>query len=123
VATPALQFFWSYNDELAQHQRRYSRSDFRRLAAETGFELSDARYFMFFLSPLLFLARRKRPDLANMTPQEIHAMQSRTHRVPSAPVNWALTIAFSAETPLGHWLPFPWGTSILGVFRKPDNPR
>jgi hypothetical protein len=26
---------------------------------------------------------------------------------------------FYAETPLGHHLSFPWGTSILGVFEKP----
>jgi hypothetical protein len=30
-----------------------------------------------------------------------------------------LAAVFAAETPLGHFLRFPWGTSVLGVFRKP----
>jgi hypothetical protein len=43
----------------------------------------------------------------------------KTHRVPAAPVNALLSLAFCCETPLGHLLPFPWGTSILAVLRKP----
>jgi hypothetical protein len=31
----------------------------------------------------------------------------------------ALAAIFSAETPLGAWLPFPWGTSVLAVLRRP----
>ena len=119
VTTPALQRFWSYNDELVHHVRRYSRADFARLAREAGFELVRSRYFMFFLSPLLLISRWRRVDVAAMTPEQVQAMRDRTHRVPSAPVNLALGAVFAAETPLGHWLPFPWGTSVLGVFRKP----
>ena len=43
VTTPAFQQFWSYNDELAHHLRRYTRADYVRLARETGFTLLDAR--------------------------------------------------------------------------------
>jgi SAM-dependent methyltransferase len=120
VTTPALQQFWSYNDEIARHVRRYSRADFAALARQSGLELVDARYFMFLLSPLLYLSRRKAPDLQRMTPEEIREHQRHTHRVPIAPLNLALRCVFSLETPLGHWLRFPWGTSILGVFRKPS---
>lgn len=120
AATPALKFFWSYNDDLFHHQRRYSRADFSQLASTTGFELCDARYFMFLLSPLLYVARRNRPDIGRMSKEEIQLLLAQTHRVPAKPVNTLLTAVFSAETPLGHWLRFPWGTSILGIFRKPD---
>ena len=44
------------------------------------------------------------------------------HRVPSVPINLTLTWIFSLETPLGHWISFPWGTSILAVLRKPHTP-
>ena len=119
VTTPALKFFWSYNDEVASHQRRYSKADFQQLAKQSGLELLNARYFMFYLSPILFVARRKRPELQRMTAEEIRSLMGRTHRVPVSPINEALAAIFAMETPLGLWLPFPWGTSILGVFRKP----
>ena len=118
VTTPALRFFWSYNDEIAEHQRRYARADFQRLADRTGLELCYSRYFMFFLSPLLYLSRLNRKNLKNMTPEEVRQVVARTHRVPSGPMNTLLASLFALETPLGHLLPFPWGTSILAVFRK-----
>jgi hypothetical protein len=33
-------------------------------------------------------------------------------------VNAILETIFSLETPLGWHVPFPWGSSILGVFEK-----
>ena len=123
VTTPALKFFWSYNDEIGGHQRRYSRQDFSRLARACGLELCYSRYFMFLLSPLYLLSRRNRPDLESMSPQEIAEHLQRAHRTPIAPVNAALSFAFALETPLGLTVPFPWGTSILAVFRRPRLPR
>lgn len=118
VTAPALPGFWSYNDELAHHLRRYTRQDFGRLARQSGLQLVDARYFMFLLSPLYWLARR-RPGIAAMSEAEKRELFMRSHRVPAPPVNAALSAVFAAESPLGHWVRFPWGTSILGVFRKP----
>ena len=120
VTTPALQRFWTWNDEAVHHQRRYSRADFRRLAEACGFELVSTRYFMFLLSPLLLAARWRRPDLARMTDEQRRALLERTHRVPHPLINASLGSIFACETPLGHWLPFPWGTSILAVLRKPS---
>jgi 2-polyprenyl-3-methyl-5-hydroxy-6-metoxy-1,4-benzoquinol methylase len=117
VTTPALRCFWSYNDDLAHHVRRYSRRDFRELARQSGFELRATRYFMFFLSPALVLSRLKAPDLARMTKEQILEHQRRAHAVPSGPVNQACRFVFSCESPLGVWLPFPWGTSILAVLQ------
>lgn len=118
VATPALRAFWSYNDDLAHHVRRYCKADFRALAARCGFRLRHCHYFMFFLSPLYFLSRRNAPDLARMTSDEVWEHLRRSHRTPAAPVNTLLSWVFGAETPLGHLVPFPWGTSILGVFER-----
>jgi SAM-dependent methyltransferase len=120
VTTPALRFFWSYNDEIVHHVKRYSRRDYRRLAEDAGLELLDARYFMFFLSPPLLVSRlmagaRK---TAEMTPAQVREILLRTHKVPWGPVNGILRGVFSLETPLGLRVRFPWGSSILGVFRK-----
>lgn len=118
ITTPALKQFWSYNDELASHLRRYNRNDYRDLAACTGLELCDARYFMFFLSPLYLLSRIN-PGIARMSQEEKKALVLKQHAIPAKPINALLSATFSAETPLGHWMRLPWGTSILGVFRKP----
>jgi 2-polyprenyl-3-methyl-5-hydroxy-6-metoxy-1,4-benzoquinol methylase len=118
VTTPALDFFRTYNDDLIHHVRRYSRKDFARLATSSGLQLCFARYFMFFLSPLLLLSRLRPPDLTTMSEERIREHLMRSHRVPSWPVNQVLRLVFSLETPLGVWLPFPWGTSILAVLRK-----
>ncbi len=120
VTTPAFNAFWSYNDDLAHHVRRYVRRDFVQLAAAAGLQLIRTRYFMFFLSPLLLLSRLRRPKIASMTSEQIQAHLLKTHRVPARPINSVLHFIFGLETPLGCWLPFPWGTSILGVFRKAD---
>src|SRR5262249_36889472 len=45
VTTPALRCFWTYNDTLVHHVRRYSRLDYARLAHDSGFELCFSRYF------------------------------------------------------------------------------
>jgi SAM-dependent methyltransferase len=119
VTTPALERFRTWNDELAHHHRRYAVQDYRRLAAATGWELLDARYFMFFLAPLALASRFSRPPLERMTPQERQAAMEKTHAIPSAPLNALLQGIFSLETPLGHWLRFPFGMSILAVLRKP----
>ena len=119
VTTPALECFRTMNDELVHHVRRYTRADFKQLARNCGLELVASRYFMFFLSPLLILSRWLAPAVARMHGREIRDYVTRTHSVPATPINQALRLLFSMETPLGLWLPFPWGTSLLGVFRKP----
>jgi SAM-dependent methyltransferase len=118
VTTPALPQFWSYNDDLANHLRRYTRRDFARLAASAGLQLCDSRYFMFLLSPLYWLIRR-RPMIDTMTADQQRDLMIRAHRIPARPINAALSAIFAAETPIGHLISFPWGTSILGIFRKP----
>ena len=121
LTTPALERFRSSVDDITHHVRRYSRDDFTRLAARTGLDLIVSRYFMFFLSPLMWLARLNGPDPAAMTPEAIRRYLDRSDRIPVAPLNLVLAGIFGAETPLGAWCPFPWGTSVLAVLRRPHD--
>ncbi|HEV3341153.1 MAG TPA: class I SAM-dependent methyltransferase [Pirellulales bacterium] len=118
VATPALDIFWSHNDEMAHHLRRYSRRDFPRLAAASGLTLRSTRYFMFFLSPLLVLSRLAGPSGKGLNAEEERRRFERSHRVPAWPVNELLSLTFALETPVGLHCPFPWGTSVLAVFQR-----
>jgi SAM-dependent methyltransferase len=120
ITVPALNIFWSWHDELAHHQRRYRRSDFPLLADRCGFHLLETRYFMFFLSPLLLASRLA--AFAVLKPLERgkwRTVKNRMQRVPNRLVNSVLAAIFASETPLGHILPFPWGTSVLAVLEKP----
>lgn len=120
VTVPALQRFWSWNDEFARHQRRYHRDELARLAEGCGFEVIDARYFMFFLSPLLLLSRAASSRrVHDATEEERRALAEKMHAIPTAPVNSLLAGVFGLETPLGHRVRFPWGTSLLAVLRRP----
>jgi SAM-dependent methyltransferase len=120
ITVPALQFFWSWNDEIAHHQRRYCRADFHELADRCGFRLADARYFMFFLSPLLLVSRAAAGSkVKDMTEEQRQSLMSRMHRVPPAPINSLFAGIFGCETPIGHLARFPWGTSLLAVLEKP----
>ena len=119
VTTPALKYFWTYNDDAVNHVRRYSKADFRTLARDVGFELLDVRYFFFFLSPLLLASRWWPRETNSLTEEDRRKLIAKTHSVPHPLVNESLFSVFAAETPLGHFVPFPFGTSILGVFRKP----
>jgi 2-polyprenyl-3-methyl-5-hydroxy-6-metoxy-1,4-benzoquinol methylase len=118
VTTPALKFFRTYNDDLAQHQRRYSREDFRILAGDAGLELLRTDYFMFFLSPALLLSRILFRPRTSATPEQRREHLARTHRIPARPMNELLAKVFSIEASLVNSVHFPWGTSILAVFRR-----
>jgi 2-polyprenyl-3-methyl-5-hydroxy-6-metoxy-1,4-benzoquinol methylase len=120
LTTPAIPLFWTWNDDLAGHVRRYTRADYRRLASGCGYKVIDTRYFMFLLSPLLLCARwATRPKEESLRGDRARELMGRMHRVPNVLVNSAMNLAFSMETPLGHIVPFPWGTSVLAVLQKP----
>lgn len=120
VTVPAFQALWSWNDDVVKHKRRYDAAQLRSAAERAGLLTVDTRYFMFLLSPLLVVSRKlKQPRLEELDDDARWALVEKTHAVPAAPVNGALAGVFSLETPLSSVLRFPWGTSLLGVFRRP----
>jgi 2-polyprenyl-3-methyl-5-hydroxy-6-metoxy-1,4-benzoquinol methylase len=118
VTTPALKYFWTYNDDLAQHRRRYCRQDFRDLAESAGLELLRTDYFMFLLSPALMLSRMFSRPPASATDAQIRDHLARTHRIPAPAINAILGKILSLEAFMVNRIGFPWGTSILGVFGR-----
>jgi SAM-dependent methyltransferase len=121
VTVPALDSFWSWNDEVVKHKRRYDTAQLRRAAERAGLVAVDSRYFMFLLSPLLLASRMlTRPRLEELDHDAQWALIHKTHAVPATPINELLAAIFSLEAPLSRSLKFPWGTSLLGVFRRPS---
>ena len=118
VTTPALKAFWSYNDDLAHHQRRYSKQDFQDLAAPSQLALLRADYFMFWLSPALLLSRWLTRPAANASADELQATLERTHRIPAPPINNVLKAVLATESGMIDHVKFPWGTSVLAVYQR-----
>lgn len=118
VTTPALQLFWTYNDDLVLHQRRYCKQDFRDLGKATGLELLRTDYFMFLLSPALLLSRMLFRPRASATPEELEQHRLHSHRIPAEPANEILTKIFSMEASMVNHANFPWGASLLALFRR-----
>ena len=122
VTVPAFQQLWSFNDEIAGHQRRYTIADFAQLSEAVGLKLCDARYFMFFLSPLLAFSRwLAERNVSKMSQDERQELAEKMHRVPSPLINTTLKAIFGLETPLGHRISFPFGSSLLAVLRHPTS--
>lgn len=122
VTVPAFNSLWSTYDDRWGHVRRYRKPDFVKVARAAGFRLRRARYFQFFLSPFYLMSRIGLPKASEMTPEQIRQFDEKMLKIPAPPLNAALSWAFSAETPLGHHVPFPFGTSLLGVFEKEAKP-
>lgn len=118
VSCPSFQWLWSYIDDLSGHKRRYTKRDFRELADQAELQLLDNRYFNTFLGPALVLSRLRTPAWIDKEPQRARAHLEQKQRIPVTPLNQLLHGVFALETPLGHWIPFPWGTSVMGIFRR-----
>jgi SAM-dependent methyltransferase len=117
ITTPAFKQFWSYNDEMANHLRRYTKKDYISISKKTGLTLLDTRYFMFFLSPIYLLSRFK-PGFSKLTLEEKNKLIEKQHETPQIYLNKMLSIIFSLESSLSEYMKFPWGTSILAVYQK-----
>jgi len=110
VTVPAYMFLWRKQDELNQHQRRYTLPQLKAVFADSGLRVEHATYYNVLLFPLIagiilgnkWLGREQADD----------------NRIPSGPVNWALWKVLALERWLVPRLWFPFGASILLVARK-----
>ena len=117
MTVPALKFFWSQNDQYAGHFRRYSTQDCTNITKGTGLKIVNCRYFMFFLSLFLWITRKLifKRKMTNKTLNNKVKIQYLKHNVL---FNKVCTYVFNLETPIGHHINFPWGTSVLAVYKK-----
>jgi len=97
-------------DELAGHQRRYTRAAFVQLAAAAGLESEAATGYVVALLPL---ARRQRRRVMAGRAQPLDEL-----RVPRPAVNAALSLIAVAEGRLARWYELPAGLSWIAVLKR-----
>lgn len=109
-SVPALPWLWSNRDEGAGHRCRYTRREVKRLLWQTGFVVKQMRYYLFLLLPVLLASRL----LARRWP----AWEELEER-PGYLANALGSLVVRLEVGLGRWLPWPLGSSLVGLALKP----
>jgi SAM-dependent methyltransferase len=113
-SVPAHPWLWSTHDEALWHQRRYRRSELKRLIAGGGLELRWLTYWNAVLFPVV--AAHRAFDRCRDT--EAPASDA---TLPSPAVNRILFGILAAEASLLRYLRFPMGVSLVGVAVRPNS--
>jgi len=98
-----------------EHQR-YTPASARELVRLAGLTPVRVSFLFASLFPILFVSR----TLQRLTRRLRRVSEDSDIRVPSAPVNAALTWLVTTEASLSRIVPMPVGSSLLVVARKPD---
>lgn len=110
TTVPAYQWLWSEHDETHMHFRRYTKSNFKKLFKNAGFEIVHSSYYNSFLFPAVVAKR----FLDKMTGTK---KDSPVDEVSNG-LNSLFLKIFGFER---HFLPspgFPFGLSILLIAKK-----
>jgi 2-polyprenyl-3-methyl-5-hydroxy-6-metoxy-1,4-benzoquinol methylase len=119
VTVPALPILWSNSDDVAGHQRRYTRASLDSFMQASGLTRVRSSYLFASLVPAAFalrtvpyrLGRRKRAD-------EVMAATARRLK-PNTRVDAIAARILRGERAVSRRVPIPVGLSVLGVYRAP----
>jgi trans-aconitate methyltransferase len=111
VTVPQHRFLWSAADEIAHHQRRYSRKELVQKVEQAGFEVIKVTSFVTLLFPLMVLSRMKNKKNKNFSvADEMHIS------------SWLNKLLFAVLTIerlfIEYGITFPFGGSLLLVAKK-----
>lgn len=123
TTVPAFQWLWSHNDEINQHQRRYSKRQLGERLEQAGFVIRRMTFSYFSVFPMaaaLILLRRsmnKKPALAApTTDQDAYQVEME----PVSPwLNALLNGVGGMEAWFLRWVNLPFGTTIIALAQKP----
>ncbi len=121
VTVPAFMWLWSYNDEINDHERRYTVPELRQKLELSGFCVKRISYNNFFLFPAVAgirLLRPYNPDLESPHLTEAEEVyQVEMEPIPE-PVNGALHMVGWLEAELLQRVNLPFGVSVICVAEK-----
>ncbi len=116
VTVPAFKTLWSNHDVVNGHHRRYTKKSLAALVENaTQLNQTALQYF----NSLLFLPILTARKLANLFRKGVPKDQSDfTFYKTPGPVNRLFKTIFSAETSLLKFISFPFGVSLIAVWKK-----
>ena len=125
ITVPAFMWLWSYNDELNEHQRRYTKPELRQKLELCGLMPTRTSYNNFFLFPPIAAIRLLRPYNPGLASphltEDADVYQVEMEPIPE-PVNSVLHASGWVEAELLARTSLPFGNSIIAVARKPIAP-
>lgn len=116
-SVPAYEWLWSNNDDIAHHQRRYTKKRLVNALREAGFEVRRASYFNALLLPLIIpsvLIQKLRGALGWLP----EGYNNTSVPVPK-PLNWLFTKLMSSERFALRAGNLPFGHSLIAVAKRP----
>ena len=122
VTTPAFMWLWSYNDDINNHQRRYTAFGLQQKLEVCGLHVKRMSYNNFFLFPLVAGIRLLRPESPDLDSphltEDADVYQVEMEPIPE-PANTALHAVYWLEAEILQRTSLPFGISILCVAEKP----
>lgn len=113
VAVPAYKFLWGAQDEVSQHQRRYTAPQLKGRVASAGFDVRRLSYFNTVLFPPIAAIR-----LFRRAVPQAQSTESDFNFPAPGPLNAVLGGIFGAESALVARASLPFGVSILCLAQK-----
>jgi 2-polyprenyl-3-methyl-5-hydroxy-6-metoxy-1,4-benzoquinol methylase len=114
VATvPAFMRLWTNHDVLNHHFTRYTKSSFREVAHQAGLRIWEEHYLYHWTCPV---------KLGLGVMERIFHLEPEPPRVPAGWANEALYWVSRAEQKTLSVLPMPFGSSLMVVANKGENP-
>lgn len=122
VTVPAFMWLWSYNDEINDHERRYTAPELEMKLELSGLRVKRTTYTSFFLFPLVAgvrLLRPHNPDLESphLTEDE-DVYQVEMEPIPE-PANTVLHGVGRLEAELVQRFRLPFGVGVMCIAEKP----
>ncbi len=111
ITVPAFPALWSFRDTAAGHRRRYRRQSLIQLLTAAGFAVEHTGYYQCLLFPLAILSRWA---------GRRHAATRDWEDTPPKLLNTLFHALSSAEVRLGGFIPWPYGSSLFAVARRPQ---
>lgn len=110
VFVPALKIFWGKQDIISHHFRRYTYRELRNKFEGAGFRTLTESYFNFFLAPFILVFRK----IANLLNFNFESELKFNNGF----INKILKFIFNFEIYFLPKIKFPFGVSLLGVYKK-----
>lgn len=111
LTVPALAWLWSRHDEANAHYRRYGKPDLRLALERAGFVVETLRFFFVWTVAPMLVRRMLWPAGVGTAEYDVS--------IPPPWLNGFLTTWSRCEHALGYVVPWPVGSSLLAVARRP----
>lgn len=112
LTVPAFMLLWDEHDLINHHYRRYTKNTLRQVLPKNT-RLKECRYLFHAIFPIKLLITGINKLRRKPVPQ---------HSIPSKLVNTAMKQICLWENRFLKWAKIPWGTSVLAVVQRIDEP-